>query len=214
MTMIEVVNELTRRGHSVQFSKRKDGGILIRYIDGVHYTGAKGNAMARQLAGVNISEARQAQLKYATQVRTHPIKKVELTDIIEQEYKRVKKLWNKAFKSKKGKPHPAGYFGKKRIKKSLRDYGEQETLRRIHEAERYASGIAYSKNVESLAGYVLDVANKLGSKELETLSQDILNNAYAIREEWIYPAYQKLYDLNKGIDPKQIAKETRRILRL
>ena len=212
-SMIQVVAELTAKGHNVQYSIRKDGGILIRRIDGEHFSGAHGNARARAMVGAQLSEARSAQLKYATEVRTHPVK-VEVKEDIREAYKRVKKIWNKAFKAKGGKPHPAGYFGWKRIKTSIKDWGEEEAMRRISEAERYATGVAYSKNVQHLADYIRMAGDDLESDELKQLAQDVIDNAYAIKDEWIYPAYQKLYLLNKGYEPKQIAQETRRILRL
>ena len=213
MTMMEVVRQLQAQGHEVDFYVRKDGGILVRKIDGERYpSGASGNARARQLAGAPISEARVKQLKYAT--RQRKIKKPSLDDAIEKEYKRVKKKWNKAFKSKKGKPHPAGYFGKGRIQYAIDHYGKEEALRRIREAERYASGVAYSKNVEQLAYFIKSAGATYNSQELEKLSDDLLENAFSIKEEWIRPAYDELYKLNIGVPPEEVARVTRSILRL
>lgn len=214
LTMIQVVRQLQRQGHVVDFYVRKDGGILVRNIDGNRFpSGASGNAYARSLLGVNISEARSSQLKYATRVRTRPIK-VQVDDVVKEEYKRVKKLWNKAFKPKKGMPHPAGYFGWQRIKRTYKQYGREETLRRISEAEKYASGIAYSENVRILASFILDAGNKYHSSDLTQLSSDLIANAYSIRDEWIEPAYNELYKLNTGKSPKDVANVVRSILRL
>ena len=213
MTMMEVVRQLQAQGHEVDFYVRKDGGILVRKIDGERYpSGASGNARARQLVGASLSEARVKQLKYAT--RQRKIKKPSLDDAIEKEYKRVKKKWNKAFKSKKGKPHPAGYFGRGRIQYAIDHYGKEEALRRIREAERYASGLAYSKNVEQLAYFIKSAGATYNSQELEKLSDDLLENAFSIKEEWIRPAYDELYKLNIGVPPEEVARVTRSILRL
>lgn len=213
MTMLEIVNLLKEQGHEVDYYVRKDGGILIRRIDSEKYpSGASGNARARQIVGASLSEARASQLKYAT--RQRKIKMPSIDDEIEKEYKRVKRKWNKAFKSKGGKPHPAGYFGKSRIKYAIEHYGKEEALRRIREAERYASGIAYSKNVQILGAFVRDAGEKYGSQDLIDLSNDIIENAYSIRDEWIEPAYNELYKLNAGVPPKEVAKNTRTILRL
>lgn len=213
MTMMEVVRQLQAEGHEVDYYVRKDGGILVRKIDGERYpSGASGNARARQLVGATISEAREKQLKYAT--RQRKIKKPSLDDAIEKEYKRVKKKWNKAFKSKKGKPHPAGYFGRGRIQYAIDHYGKEEALRRIREAERYASGVAYSKNVEQLAFFIKSAGEKYNSQELEKLADDLLENAFSIKEEWIAPAYEELYKLNTGTPPQEVARVTRAILRL
>ena len=213
MTMMEVVRQLQAEGHEVDYYVRKDGGILVKKIDGERYpSGASGNARARQLAGAPISEARMKQLKYAT--RQRKIRKPSLDDAIEKEYQRVKKKWNKAFKSKGGKPHPAGYFGKGRIQYAIEHYGKEEALRRIREAERYASGIAYSKNVQILAQFIQSAGEQYQSQELIKLAKDLVENAYTIQEEWIAPAYDELYKLNAGFEPKQVANNTRKILRL
>lgn len=212
-SMIQIVAELTAKGHNIKYSIRKDGGILIRSIDGEHFYGAKGNARARAMVGATLSEARSAQLKYATQVRVHPVK-IEVKEEIKEAYLRVKKIWNRAFRAKGGKPHPAGYFGWKRIKTSIKEWGEEEAMRRILEAEKYATGIAYSKNVQHLVDYIRMTAEQVESNELKQLAEDLADSAYTIRDEWTLPAYEALYALNKGRDPKEVAQKVRRILRL
>lgn len=213
MTMMQVVMKLQSQGHHIDYYVRRDGGILIRNIDGMKFTtGASGNAKARQMIGTSLSEARSSQLKYAT--RSRKVKKPTLDDEIYNEFQRVKKKWNKAFKAKKGKPHPAGYFGWSRIKWSIEHYGREEALRRLREAERYASGIAYNKNIDYLAFFIKDAGSDYDSPELIKLSEDVTNNAYSIRDEWIYPAYHELYKLDKGVPPKEVARATRMILHL
>lgn len=213
-----VVSQLTSQGHHIEYYVRKDGGILIKSIDGKRYQGAKGNAQARQMTGVELSEARMTQLKYATATRkllnSPRFKKIKVPDAVQKEYERVHKKWTKAFKSKKGKPHPAGYFGKVRLLKAIEREGEEGATKSISEAERYSTGIAYSKNVEFLAVFIEDAGVKYQSQELLNLAQDIRNNASAIREEWIVPAYDELYELDKGGDPKDVANNVRKILRL
>ena len=211
--MIEVVQTLQAQGHEIDYYVRKNGGILVKNIDGQKFpSGASGNAVARQMAGAQISEARISQLKFATRARK--VKEPTLDDEVKKEWQRVKKKWNKAFKAKNGKPHPAGYFGWNRINRAIKEYGREEALRRIREAEKYASGVAYAKNVEHLAGFILDAGTKYNSQALAKLSQDVLENAYAIRDEWIYSAYEALYKLNDGVPPEQVASNVRTILRL
>ena len=204
--------ELQKEGHVIEYYVRKDGGILIRTIDGKKYTGASGNAVARTMAGAKISEARLKQLKHITAKRTK--KRKALPSRIKTEYERVKKIWNKRFKAKEGKPHPAGYFDKSRIQYSLDHYGEAEALRRISEAERYATGYAYSKNVEALARFIESTARIIRSEELNQLAQDILSNSYSIKEEWIQPTYDELYKLNAGVNVLDVINNVRMILKL
>lgn len=213
MTVKEIISRLQAEGHEVEYRVRSDGGIIIKRIDDQRYTyGATGNVAARQMVGADISEARIKQLKYAT--KSHQAKKPSLDEEIEREYRRVKRKWNKAFKSQKGKPHPAGYFGKRRIRYAVEKYGKEEALRRIREAERYASGIAYSKNVQILAAFIRSAGDRFQSAELVKLSEDLEANAYTIRDEWIQPAYDELYKLNSGTPPKEVARNARAILRL
>lgn len=212
-SMRTIVSKLQSQGHHIDFYVRKDGGILVKSIDGQRFTkGASGNKVARELAGSTLSEARRSQLKFATRARKfkHPT----LDDEVQREWERVKKKWNKVFKAKGGKPHPAGYFGWNRINRTIKEYGREEALRRIREAEKYASGVAYAKNVDILAFHVEDAGNKANSDALKKLANDIRENAYAIREEWIVPAYDALYKLNDGVPPQQVAENVRTILRL
>ena len=215
--MIEVVRKLQEQGHKVEYYIRKDGGILIRRIDSQRFTsGASGNIMARSMAGVEISEARSSQLKYATRAKKQlrKFKNVAVKDELKLEWQRVKKKWNKAFKAKGGKPHQAGYFSWAGIKYTFEKYGDEEAYRRIREAEKYASGIAYEKNVRELSIQIQFVADKIDSNELRQVAQELLDNAYMIKESWIKPAYEKLYQVNAGVSANQIAQDLRRILRL
>ena len=211
MTTRQVVNELIARGHRVTYYNRKDGGILITSIDGVKYKAAKGNTAAREMIGAEISSARKSQLSYAQRQRRLPR---DPNDEIYKEYLRVKKIWKKKIKAKKGVKHPAGYFGWNRIQYSIKHYGRDEALRRIREAEKYAKGLAYSKNVEYLLKLIKDAAIKLNSKELEDLYNEILDKSYTIREEWLEPTYKTLYLLNKGGSPKEVTNKVRKILHL
>lgn len=219
MSVFESIKKLKSMGLNITFYKRKDGGYLIKSINGVKYTGAKGNIAARELTGDKISEARKQQLSYATRTRKklrarRAAGKMTIDEQIESAYAKVKKKWNKAFKSKKGKPHPAGYFGWERIQYSIEKYGKEEALRRISEAERYASGLAYNKNVEILIVFIEDAASKFNSRELKEVATALREQAYRIKDEWIQPAYDELYKLNVGVSPKDVAKNLRKILRL
>lgn len=214
--MIQVVAMLQAKGHRIEYYVRKDGGILVRSIDGVRYpTGASGNAVARSMAGTAISQARSEQLKYATETRKRYRKRPRRKlPNLRKEYDRVKRIWKKHIKPKDGQPHPAGYFGWGRIEYAYEEYGYDEALRRIGEAEKYALGIAYTKNVEHLAMFVEDAGNKANSEELKQLARDIMSNAYLIKEEWILPAYQELYKLNAGLPINDVVANVRRVLHL
>lgn len=216
--MRTIASELMSQGHQIEFYVRKDGGILITNIDGQKFSGAKGNERARQMTGQKLSEARFAQLKYATAskklLNSPRFKKIKVPDAVKKEYERVHGKWTKAFKAKGGKPHPAGYFGKVRLLKAVERGGEEGAKTSISEAERYSTGIAYSKNVETLAVQIEIAGANYESDELMQLAQDLRDNASSIKDEWIYPAYQELYKLDKGYDIREVVNNVRKILRL
>ena len=208
MTMREVVSKLQRQGHKVEYYQRKDGGILVRSVDGVKFpSGASGNAYARDLAGVKVSEARTTQLSYAMRQRGKRQVKVEVPDNLKTYYKEVKKKWSKVFKSKGGKAHQAGYMGYNKLKKILKEQGEEEAFSWIAEKEKYASGIAYYENVRILSAFIKDAGRSKKSQELIEIADYLINNAYSIREEWISKAYEIMYKVDKNVPPEEIARQ-------
>ena len=213
--MIEVVRELQKQGHDVEYYVRKDGGILVKEIDGQKFpTGASGNAMARQIVGAEISSAIVEQLKYAGRQRGKRQVRIDTPDNLQTYFKEVKKKWSRKMKAVGGKPHPAGYFSWNKVKKKLRDEGEEAAFSYIAEKEKYASGIAYSENVRFLVVFTRDAAKQYNSSDLSKLADDIEENANSIKEASIQPAYRELYTLNQGADPKDVARNTRKILGL
>lgn len=169
MTIRQIAKKLASEGHKVTLYHRKDGGVLIKKIDGVRYTGAKGNAVARAMTGETLSETRDIQLAYA----------------------KTAKKW------KRGKlPSSVGELNYERIKKRAKTEGVAEIKRQLSEKEKYASGIAYTENIRVLVAEIRRCANIYESQELHQLADDIWSNADSIRDEWIMPAYDALYEIN------------------
>lgn len=61
MKLIKVVEKLRAEGHTVTTKKRTDGGIKITSIDGVKFSGIKGNTTARAMSGEKLSTQQLAQ---------------------------------------------------------------------------------------------------------------------------------------------------------
>ena len=205
MNLRQIVDKLRQEGHSITYYVRKDGGILIKSIDGQRFTGATGNAIARSMSGEILSVKRYSQLYRITM--TGKRAKAYLDDReVKRLLQRVQRKWNQAFPHKRGEIPPVGLKTSKKVKWSLENRGR--------EAERYASGKAYSENIRQLADYVEDAALKYQSEELKELANSIRDNAWMILEESIKPAYDELYLLNKGYDPREIANNVKKILRI
>lgn len=211
MTMREVIRELTSQGHRVTYYVRKDGGVLIRSIDGQMFTGATGNMYARAMSGKQLSVKRAKQLSTITWSGKRA--KSQLQDKeVKKALEKVQRKWRKAFPKVDGKVPSVGRKTAKKVKWSLEHKGKEETMRLLSEAERYASGKAYTKNIELLATFIEKAAGDYESKELEDLAEYIRQNAWKIDEDSIQPAYDELYKLNKGISPQEVAKNTKKIL--
>ena len=184
MTIRQIAKELTAQGYEIRYRARKDGGVLITKINNQRFTGATGNKIARQMLGQDISEARRSQLERITSER------VDVQNLY-KEYKRVKRKWTKG-----NLPKQAGKLTFKKFKKAIAEKGKAEALRYLGEKEKYASGLAYSKNVEALAQYVEQTASLAEIDDFYDLAEDIRANDGNIRDEWIQPAYDELYRVN------------------
>lgn len=221
MKMIDVVKTLRNEGHTVSYYVRKDGGILIKSIDGQRFTGATGNMYARAMSKTTLSTKRATQLSKITWEGKRA--KSQIADReVKKQLEKVQRKWNKAFPHKRGESPAVGRKTAAKVKWTLEHKGKEETMRLLSEAERYAAGKAYSKNIEELARRVDEVALKLSAmgnedttvEPLYKLSQSIRDNAWMIDEDSIQPAYDSLYELNQGVNPHDVAVKTAAILKI
>ena len=213
MTIREVVKVLQSQGHSVSYYVRKDGGILIKEIDGQRFSGAMGNLYARAMTGQRLSVKRAEQLHRITYTGKRAKQYIEDREI-KRLLQKVQRKWNKAFPHKRGEAPIQGLKTAKGVKWSLEHRGREETIRLLKEAERYASGKAYTENIRQLVYFIEDCALAYSSNELQELADDIRANAWKIKENAIYPAYHELYMLDKGVPVEDVVRNVRRILEL
>ena len=219
MSVWEMIQALARQGHEVSFKKRSDGGYLITKIDGIRYVGATGNKIARSLLGTSLEEALKAN-KGLAKTLTENIKIVQkktrlepIDEEIKKALRKTQRLWRK-----NNVATEAGMITTKSVRNSIKVYGKKVTLEKLEQAQRYARGIAYTENVKHLRDYILDYANELNNDDLRNLANKIWANRDTIMDKCIYPAYKRLYDLDKVGDDKlaikQIALEVERTLYL
>lgn len=210
--MKTIIAELRKAGFDVEARIRKDGGAIIKAINGVRYTGTAGNAAARNILGETISPKKAEQLLKITTTGKRATNRVPSDQEVKKALRRVQRKWNKAFPHARGESPSVGKVTAKKTNWYLERYGKEETLRMLDERERYAMGKAYSKNIAILAENVRESAALLGSQELLNLANDIEENGWKINEDTILPAYQELYKINAGVDPAEVARSTRKIL--
>ena len=214
MTLRELVNELRSQGHQVEYYNRKDGSILIRSIDGIDYKGASGNAMARAIGkslniNAELSQARKTQLK----IIKPKGKRTTLPKALEIKLKKVQKIYNK-----NKVPISQGRITKRLVREIYKEEGEEAARKKLTQAQRYAEGYATNKTIDAFIEAIqhYQMAFKQGSQEYAALSQlinDIKRSSGIIKDEYILPAYQRLYDIKKG-NALDVIDDVRKILRL
>lgn len=223
MKLIEIIRELQRQGNVINYYHRKDGGYIITSINGIKYKGATGNNVARSMLGTTLEESISSNkglirtLGKNISYKKGRVRKEKLDEDVKKSLHRVQRKWRKMFKDKKG----YGTITTKTIREHLKKYGKEATLEHLKQLENYSKGIAYDKNVEALASYVRDLANKLTGEAQRValkLAEDIiLKGMGIIREEDIYPFYIRLYDLKGDLSQSlqvQILNDARMILKL
>ena len=69
-----------------------------------------------------------------------------------------------------------------------------------------------------MVDYIRDTADRVritspdSAMLLDNLADDMVSNAWIIKEEAIYPTYYELYKINQGIPIEDIVRNIRRIL--
>ena len=210
MTLREIVKELRLRGHEVTYRNRKDGGILITSIDGIKYRGAAGNTLARAKVGAELSKARAGQLK-SIKPKGAVIKEA-LPKTLKEKLREVQKLYNK-----NKVPYSQGRITQRLIKRLYKEEGLQAAYEKLQRAEQYASGYATEATIQAFIDHLGQMSALLdpeGQALVTELQADIMLNSDKIRDEDIYPAYDRLYDINKGANVKDVLNDVRNILKI
>lgn len=199
LTIREIIKMLQEEGHHIEYYERPDGGVLIRSIDGNHFSGASGNQLARSMVGATLSESRSSQLTRITKARELSDK--ELNKLLKQ----VQKEWAKTFGTKKereakGKASP-GSITSKKVRKIAEEQGKTKAEEYLKEHLKYAQGYAYEDNVRWLIKEI-DRTHRMvrkinGADELAIISIYVENNIDEFKEEWIKHSYEVLYDIQK-----------------
>lgn len=196
MTTRQLVNQLRQQGYNVTFYVRKDGGILIRSINGESFKGAKGNIYARSLMGLKLAERREKQLSKITRERVyHPRKiPVETPEDLERFRKRVMRKWRKAGLT--------GSISKKNLRRIIEERGFEGAKTYLEEMERHSMGKAYYGQIEALLSRIEnDITLSEDSTDIEYLQSayDLIDQKRDdIRPTWINDMFDSLYNFEMG----------------
>ena len=215
MTLRELAKAYRDQGHKVEYYNRKDGSILVRSIDGIQYKGAAGNAVLRTLGkalnlNADLSKARKTQLR----IIKPKGKRTPLPKVFERKLKKVQELYNK-----NKVPISQGRITKKLVRQILTEEGEEAARKKLTQSQRYAEGYATNATLDAFIRAIdsYRVLFERGSQEYEALLQlekDIKLSSGIIKDEWILPAYNELYEIKHGRSVIDSVDAARKALRL
>ena len=192
LNVAKMIEELRKMGFSVEARKRTDGGWIIKKINDMTFTGASGNQYARQVLGIEMSQARIEQVHFNVQKYIKGAKKPkdQIDEALNKSLKKVQRQWRK----KKVQAR----ITKKKLRWHLKEGGRQEAEAYLQKMSRYGEGYAYEENVEYLAQYIEDIAkgiinNDKLQNDVNALAQYIRSKKDTFKEEWIAKCYEYAY---------------------
>lgn len=186
MKVIDIIKNLSQRGHNIKYFKRSDGGYLITSIDGVKYTGATGNNVARQLAGTSLSVAQKQQREVAQSKQYGGLTKEE-----RKAYQRLKLTY-----SKKGEGKKISISRFRQLKATI---GSEGAISSAYRQAHYKRGYAYEKNVEWLIERLKAISMHFDSNSLNKVIRFLQNNINNIKDKDLTRAYQEaVYNMSNG----------------
>lgn len=200
MLLLDIIKQLQEEGFEIKYRKRTDGGYIITKINGVSYSGASGNKIAREIAGAPLSKAKISQRAFnvSKYIKGKKKPKLQIPDDLVNELKRVQRLMRKT-KAK-------GHVTKRKLRAQYLEGGRKQAKKYLSQMSRYAQGLAYIENIKTLcdrikltASHIKQDKYKGVKKFLYEIRDEIWNNRETFREAWVNPMYAYLYDIENGI---------------
>lgn len=193
MSLRQIVMELIARGHKVTYYVRKDGGLVIHSIDGTHYSGKTGNAVARKMLGVALSTRRKVQLERINTQRNWKKSKTPIPEDLEKYRLKVNRLLRKSVK--------VGTLSKQNLRVMIEERGVEGAWEYLKEQERRARGLAYNSVINGLLARLEEDKLSAPSDEVEKLNElieDIKANMDNISFDSVFRIFDELYNYEMG----------------
>ena len=196
MTMIDVIDMLKEMGMEVKYIKRKDGGVRVTKIGNQRFTGSTGNQLAREMTGTTLSERRTAQLKTIKTPKGQFGHRKRVEQLDEDIVKRIRKVQRKM---RKNQINRTGIVTQRNYRYVLKHEGKEEEERRLAQAERYASGLAYVENVDALLKRLKLDNNKLKNSDIEEAIRIIKEKRETMKESQLSDLIDTTYEMEKKV---------------
>lgn len=194
MTMMDVIEMLRDMGMEVSYTKRKDGGVRVNRIGNQRFTGSKGNAIAREMTGAVLSERRVAQLKTIRTPKGSWGHRKRVEKLEDETIKRIRRVQRQM---RKQGTKRTGIVTQRNYRYVLKHYGKEEAERRLAQAERYATGLAYVENVDALVKRLELDNKKLKDSALTNAIELIKSKRESMKETQLSDIIDASYDMEK-----------------
>lgn len=203
MRAIDVVKLMRSKGHKITIYKRPDGGIRVTGIDGIKFSSSnsEGINFLRESAKINISEKAYRQKRANEQVaregkQRQKMKYPSLTirkgdsKSVRQMKRRTKNALKRARKYRK--------TNMRQVSQRIRREGYERTIEALDNIARKESGLAYAKNVENLADFVLiTLESAWRTAKGRELHLHLIHNSETFLDTAIGYCNEVLYDIQK-----------------
>lgn len=210
MKVEQLIKELVKQGYQIKYRRRseKEGsGIRITSINGVHYTGSRGNVYARALLGEELSAVQRRHLEsIKTPKKQFGSRKQNLLQVDEETKKKIRRIQAKFRKRgiKEGVPTLRNY------RYVMKTYGKAEADRLLEGAERYSKGTAYLKNIETLIARMNNDLTIVYNEDIAK-SRDIIQEYYNIgapnfTDDELMIIYELLYNWEQSKGDNTLAR--------
>lgn len=192
MNVAQMIKELEKMGFKVDARRRTDGGWIITKINGMSFSGASGNQYAREVLGVQLSQARIEQTHFNVNkyIKGSKKPKDKIDEEMEAELKRVQRLWRKR--------KVGARITKRKLRWHLKEGGRKEAWDYLKKMSRYGQGYAYEENVLYLAKYIEDVAQGCPANYKDKVLQvaaTVRSMIETFKESWIHDIYSYWYEV-------------------
>ena len=190
-----MIKELQKMGFKVDARRRSDGGWIITKINDMSFSGASGNQYARQVLGVELSQARIEQVHYNVQkfIKGSKKPKDKLEEELNRKLKNVQSQWRRRKVGAK--------LTKKKLRWHISKEGTEAAKRYLERMERYGKGLAYEENVSWVANYIRDLSKSIEDKEIaegyRKMADRLESKKATIKEEQLKRIMEALYDVRE-----------------
>ena len=196
ISVAKMIKELEKMGFKVDARRRTDGGWIIKKINDMTFTGASGNQYARQVLGVEQSQARIEQQHFNVQksLKVGKGKRQKALDPeMQKELEKVQRIWRKT--------KVEGKISAKKVKMHIKEFGREEAKEYLKKQTRYGKGLAYLENVKYMADYIRDFARSVKDKDIQDgymkMADRLEEKAEFITEKQLKQIHDLLYEIRE-----------------